>query len=105
MTSGDRITGSERPGRPPPKGSVPSLIVLPPWIAEANLRPFIHSILGFGPGQAPVFPVAMAASAAHLKFLLCKRQTLSRNFKWESGTRINRFASAHSFPKFVKGGC
>jgi len=42
--------------------------------------------------------------AAHLKFLHDKRQILFRNFKWKSGTRIIRFASAHDFPKFVKGG-
>jgi hypothetical protein len=29
-----------------------------------------------------------SASAAHLKFLHHKRQILSRNFKWKSGTRI-----------------
>jgi hypothetical protein len=47
----------------------------------------------------------MSTSAAHLKFLHYKQRILSRNFKWESGTRINKFASAHDFPKFVKGVC
>jgi hypothetical protein len=44
-------------------------------------------------------------SAAHLKFLRHKRQVPFRNFKWESGTGNHKFASAHDFPKFVKGGC
>jgi hypothetical protein len=42
------------------------------------------------------------ASAAHLKFLHHKRQIQSRNFKWKSGTRKYKVASAHDFPKFVK---
>jgi hypothetical protein len=48
-------------------------------------------------------PIA-TASAAHLKFLHHEWQIPFRNFKWKSGTRINKFASAHDFPKFVKGG-
>jgi hypothetical protein len=52
------------------------------------------------PAASPLPP-----SAAHLKFLRSKRQIPSRNFKWKSGTRINNFANAHDFPKFVKGGC
>jgi hypothetical protein len=45
------------------------------------------------------------AGAAHLKFLEYRRHFLSRNFKWQSGTRNDEAASAHDFPKFVKGGC
>ncbi len=47
----------------------------------------------------------MSTSAAHLKFLHYKQRVPPRNFKWESGTSINKFASAHDFPTFVKGGC
>ena len=43
--------------------------------------------------------------AAHLKFLHHKQQAPPRNFKWRSGTRINKFASAQNFPKFVTGEC
>ena len=42
-------------------------------------------------------------SATHLKFLHHKRQIPFRNFKWKSGTRIIKFASARDFSKFVKG--
>src|SRR5579872_7133462 len=48
--------------------------------------------------------IGARASAAHLKFLHHKRQILSRNFKWKSGTGNYGFASVHDFPKFVKGG-
>ena len=47
---------------------------------------------------------AARTGAAHLKFLHRKRQIPFRNFKWISGTRNHTFASAHDFPKFVKGG-
>jgi hypothetical protein len=40
-----------------------------------------------------------------LKFLHRTRQIPFRNVKRIGGTGINKFAGAHSFPKFVKGGC
>jgi hypothetical protein len=46
----------------------------------------------------------MEAIAAHLKFLHHKRHPPSRNFKWKSGTRFNKFTSARGFPKFVNSG-
>ena len=45
-----------------------------------------------------------SASAAYLKFLHHKRRIQPRNFKQKSGTRINVFARAQDFPKFVKVG-
>jgi hypothetical protein len=51
---------------------------------------------------APEVTRMTEASAAHLKFLHHKRQIQSRNFKWKSGTRKYKVASAHDFPKFVK---
>jgi hypothetical protein len=48
---------------------------------------------------------AARISAAHLKFLHRKWQIPFKNFKWKSGTKNHTFASAHDFPKFVKGGC
>ena len=47
---------------------------------------------------------ATSPGAAYLKFLHHKRRIRSRNFKWKSGTRINKFSSAHDFPKFVEAG-
>jgi hypothetical protein len=45
----------------------------------------------------------VGTSAAHLKFLHYKRQILSRNFKWKAALVMKKLASAHDFPKFVKG--
>lgn len=42
--------------------------------------------------------------AAPFKFPHHKRQIPFRNLKWESGTRIKNFSSAHDFPKFAKVG-
>ena len=41
------------------------------------------------------------ASAAYLKFLLTSRE-FDQELQLESGTRIDGFASAHDFPKFVR---
>jgi hypothetical protein len=43
--------------------------------------------------------------ATYLKFPYHKGRILFRNFNWKSGTRINKFTSARSFPKSVKGAC
>ena len=45
-----------------------------------------------------------AASTADLKSLHRKRRAPFRDFRPISGTRINKFASARDFPKFVKVG-
>jgi hypothetical protein len=56
-------------------------------------------------GAASVFaPRRPRLAPPILKLLHHKRRIRSRNFKQKSGTRINIFASAHDFPKFVKGG-
>ncbi|WP_298110014.1 hypothetical protein [Bradyrhizobium sp.] len=49
--------------------------------------------------------VQSLAGAARSKFLPRKQRILFRNFKWRGGTWIFQAASAHSFSKFVKGGC
>jgi hypothetical protein len=46
--------------------------------------------------------VVTAASTADLKFLHRKRRIRSGTSDRLSGTGINKFASAHDFPKFVK---
>src|SRR6516225_3285817 len=49
-------------------------------------------------------PHNATASTADLKSLHRKRRVPFRDFRSVSGTRINKFASAHDFPKFVKAG-
>jgi len=49
--------------------------------------------------------IGVRHSADHLKLLHRKLQIPFRNFKWVSGTGINKFASARDFPKFADGAC
>src|SRR6516165_3837703 len=56
------------------------------------------------PGLALPNATTKITSTADLKSLRHKRRTPFRDFRSMSGTRINKFASAHDFPKFVKVG-
>src|SRR6516165_7881952 len=56
------------------------------------------------PGLALPNATTKITSTADLKSLRHKRRVPFRDFRSVSGTRINKFASAHDFPKFVKAG-